>query len=548
MSRFRTDSAIGVELHHPVAFWIGVVLLIGGVLAHLPEFFSMESMGYGMAGMEMSTGMLLGMVAIVAGLALSTWGLVPRLAALTRRGDAAASLHVHAMDGARLSWVHFWLLFVLCIALIVDVMKPATLGFVMPGMKSEYGLTTAELSTFPLSALTGTTLGSFLWGLMADRIGRRATILLAALFFVATSICGFMPSFGWNLFMCFIMGLSAGGMLPIVYALMAETVPVRMRGWLIILHGGIGTMCGYLVASGLAAVFEPVYTWRILWFFGLPTGLAIVALNRYIPESPRFLLSRGDEAAARAVMSRFGIVAEQPHSKPDAVHVMMAQAATRMSAARRLRALFKPPLLRHSLTILLYGVGWGLVNWGFLTFLPMLLRDAGFAANATSVLLFQASLAALPAIALVSFLYGTWSSRRTMAGCAAITCLVMAGFAYLSPDVARLERVEILLVVMVLMAASTAVISMLSPYAAEVYPTMMRGTGSGFAAGTGKFGGMVGPPLMGLMLSAAGTPLVPILVMGIPIGLAALLLVFTGVETRGRGLEQISGHMGESRE
>jgi len=548
VSHFKTDSAIGVELYHPVAFWIGVVLLIGGVLAHLPGFFSMADMGYSMAGMEMSNGMLIGMAAIVLGLALSTWALVPRLAELVRRGDAAAGMHVHAMDGARLSWVHFWLLFVLCIALVVDVMKPATLGFVMPGMKSEYELTTAQLSTFPLCALTGTTLGSFLWGLMSDRIGRRATIMLAALFFVATSICGFMPSFGWNLFMCFVMGLSAGGMLPIVYALMAETVPVRMRGWLIILHGGIGTTCGYLVASGLAALFEPVYTWRILWFFGLPTGLAIVALNRYIPESPRFLLSRGDEAAARAVMGRFGIVVEQPHSRPEAVATMMAQAATRLRAAARLRALFKPPLLTHSLTILLYGVGWGLVNWGFLTFLPTLLRDAGFAAGATSVLLFEASLAALPAIALVAFLYGKWSSRRTMVACAGATSLVMAGFAALSPDVAHLSRTEILLVVMLIMAASTAVISMLSPYAAEVYPTMMRGTGSGFAAGTGKFGGMVGPPLMGLLLTASGTPVVAILAMGIPIGLAALLLVFTGVETRGRGLEQISRSMGESRE
>jgi putative MFS transporter len=531
-----------------VAFWIGVVLLVSGVLAHLPEFFSMDTMGYSMRGMEMSTEMLFGMGAILVGLTLATWGLIPRLSTLTEKAGGA-TLHVHAMDNAKLSAVHFWLLFVLCIALIVDVMKPATLGFVMPGMKAEYELTTGELSTFPLSALTGTTLGSFLWGMMADRIGRRATIMLAALFFVATSICGFMPSFGWNLFMCFIMGLSAGGMLPIVYALMAETVPVRMRGWLIILHGGIGMTCGYLVASGLAALFEPVYTWRILWFFGLPTGLAIVALNRYIPESPRFLLSRGDEAAARAVMSRFGIVVEErPHSVPEAVQAMMAQAAARMSAFERVLAIFKPPLTWQSLTILLYGVGWGLVNWGFLTFLPTLLRDAGFPAHGTSVLLFQASFAALPAIALVAFLYGTWSSRKTMAGCAALTCLVMAVFAALTPGIASLDRLEILLIVMTLMASSTAVISMLSPYAAEVYPTRMRGTGSGFAAGTGKFGGMIGPPLMGVMLSAAATPVIPILVMGIPIGLAALVLAFTGVETRGKGLEQISDKMGQSRE
>jgi len=72
---------------------------------------------------------------------------------------------------------------------------------------------------------------------MADRVGRRAAILLASLMFIGTAICGAMPSFAANLLMCFLMGLAAGGMLPIVYALMAESVPAKSRGWLVVLHG-----------------------------------------------------------------------------------------------------------------------------------------------------------------------------------------------------------------------------------------------------------------------------------------------------------------------
>ncbi len=66
-----------------------------------------------------------------------------------------------------------------------------------------------------------------MWGALADIYGRRASILLAAVMFVGTSICGAMPSFAWNLFMCFMMGLAAGGMLPVANALLAEIMPTN---------------------------------------------------------------------------------------------------------------------------------------------------------------------------------------------------------------------------------------------------------------------------------------------------------------------------------
>jgi putative MFS transporter len=520
-----------VVFTRPSPFAAGVVLLTAGVLAHIPEFLSMESMGYRMAMMPMSNMMLAGMAAIVIGLALATYGLLPPWSFLRARPAPATHDYTRALDSARLTGAHWWLLFVLGIALVIDVMKPATLGFVLPGMRGEYGLTTASAAMLPLVALTGTTLGSFLWGVLADRIGRRASILLAAIFFLGTSICGFMPAFGWNLFMCFLMGLSAGGMLPIVYALMAETVPARMRGWLVILHGGLGTTCGYLVASGLATWLEPVYTWRILWFSGLPTGLLIVALNRWIPESPRFLLEHGREAEAEAVMQRFGIEAR---AREDAGRVRPAG----RRASRGLAALFRGGMARHSAAVVLYGVGWGLVNWGFVTFLPTILRDAGLQASA-SALLFYSALAAIPGTVLVAWLYGRWSSRKSMIGFALLTSASLVAFAVVGNDIEGVTPAIIIGLVAVLMVSSTAVISMLSPYAAEVYPTELRGTGSGLAAGSSKVGGMVAPPVVGALLTSGGV-FVPALLTAVPIGVAAIALMFIGEETRERSLEQIS--------
>src|SRR5688500_20222954 len=103
------------------------------------------------------------------------------------------------------------------------------------------------------------------------------------------------------------MRRAGGGMLPIVDALMAESVPPKSRGWLVVLHGGMGTVGGTLAAAGFAALLEPTWSWRVLWLMNLPTGILMLILNRWIPESPRYLLDRGRIAEARGGMARYGV-------------------------------------------------------------------------------------------------------------------------------------------------------------------------------------------------------------------------------------------------
>src|SRR5207302_612561 len=130
-------------------------------------------------------------------------------------------------------------------------------------------------------------------------------ILLAAVMFIGTAICGTMPAFSWNLVMCFLMGMAAGGMLPIGFTLLAETMPARHRSFLLVLLGGVTILGGYLAASVLARLLEPHFGWRVLWLAGLPTGLVVILLNELIPESPRFLLLRGRISEANAVIARY---------------------------------------------------------------------------------------------------------------------------------------------------------------------------------------------------------------------------------------------------
>lgn len=521
----------GVSFHRPVAFWTGAGLVTLGVLAHLPDYLSASTMDFHMAGMPMSSLMLVGMVCVAAGMVLAVWGLLPPRTAVP---ETPTTYHLRAIDDAALTGAHWGLLFVLGIALVIDVMKPATLGFVLPGMSIEYGLAPSRTAWLLIWALAGTAIGSVLWGVLADRLGRRAAILLASLMFIGTSICGAMPSFTANLIMCFLMGLAAGGMLPIVYALMAESVPAKSRGWLVVLHGGMGTVGGTLAAAGFAVLLEPTWSWRALWLVNLPTGILMLLLNRWIPESPRFLLDRGRVDEARGVMARYGVAIEM--GPPASGERQLRKPPLQWN---ELRALFQRPFFTQTSVVLLYGLAWGIVNWGYISFLPTFLRTAGFGAGAASFLLFLSAIVAIPGTVLVAYAYGMWSSRKSMVVFAVASIVCALAIAWMGPS-ASSNRTAIVLMLALLYAATGGVVAMLSPYTAEVFPTRLRGTGSGLSAGSTKLGGLVGAlgTVTGLIAVSTGM-LGPALVVSIPMAIAAVAVALRGIETRGRPLEEL---------
>jgi putative MFS transporter len=182
-------------------------------------------MGNHLKGMPMDHGMWLGMALIAIGVPLACFGALPKVRG--QHGDEAGT-NYEAPDSTPLGRWHAATLLVLTLGLVIDVMKPATLGFVLPGLSAEYAIAKSEAALLPLIALTGTTVGSFMWGWLADVHGRRVSILLSTILFVSTAICGAMPAFAWNLVMCFLMGISAGGMLPVIYTLLAEVMPPQL--------------------------------------------------------------------------------------------------------------------------------------------------------------------------------------------------------------------------------------------------------------------------------------------------------------------------------
>ncbi len=515
------------------AFWAGVVAVIAGVILHLPMYVQASDMGFKLAGMPLDASMIVGMVLIVTGLAATIWGLVPRDE--QRTPASAVRIRVRALDEAPINSAHVALMLVMAAAVTIDVMKPATLSFVLPGMTREYGLRSPLHPTgsipaalLPLAGITGTVLGSFLWGWLGDRLGRRPSILMAAMAFIATSICGSMPSFALNMVMCFVMGLGVGGMLPIMFTMMAETIPARHRGWLLVLIGG-DVAGAYIITSWLAAALVPSLSWRILWLIGFPTGVLLILLSRWIPESPRFLLAHGRTDEAAAIMKRYGaVIVPEPN----------AQTAVESAAGSGMLELLRPPFLRSTLVVVLLGLGVGLVSFGFQLWIPSNLQKLGLAEGEANRLLRNSAIIGFPLNFLVAWLYGFWSSKRTLIVVTALTALSLFGFVLAGNAVGSNRFLLYALLVMPIWGISS-VIAVLSAYSTEIFPTRLRSRGSGVAAGFSKAGGVV---IIALVVIAVAPPSIAgtAFIGALPMALAALAVALFGPETRKRQLEEIT--------
>lgn len=508
-----------------LAFILGVLAVTTGVLLHAPMFWKGRTMNFMLVGMPMGADMIAGMALIVAGIAVAAYGLLPRN--ISGILTASQDIVVSPPEDAPLSKSHWILMGVLVIALVIDIMKPASLGFTIPGMVSEYQVPKATASLVPFFALCGTVVGSVVWGIIADIYGRKASILLSAVMFVGTSICGAMPSLYWNIGMCFLMGAAAGGMLPVTYALLAEMMPSKHRGWALVLVGGLGAVGGYFAASGFSALLQPYFGWRILWLLNLPTGLSLVLLGALIPESAKFLLARGRREEARRIMEKFG---SKARTTTRAEEVALAKGP---SVALTGKAFFGK-LFALSLAAICYG----LINFGLLLWLPADLVSRGYSMEVTSKLLAESALIAFPTVFITAYLYSSWSTKWSVVASIAVTLVGLAGVLWLELTGSGSPVLPVAL----LIVGTNGLIAMLLPYAAESFPLRIRGRTTGTVAACTKAGGMFAQ-FLAILALVPPLDVVSLIIIVPTIGALVLVAVF-GKETRGRDLRDLDpdGH------
>ncbi len=210
-------------------------------------------------------------------------------------------------------------------------------------------------------------LGSFAWGWIADKWGRKIAFTVTLLMFsVLSGVCGLAPSLAFLLGARFLTGLGIGGSIPVDASILAEFAPARIRGY----SGGalpIAWPVATFIASSAALVVLPRWGWRGLFFVGVVPALLVFWIRRNVPESPRWLANRGRFAEARKALHYLHISDEAIERSRVAVQ---DEPPLPMLPPAVFRDLFTPEMRRRTIHTWMLWVLPLMASWGMNFWIP----------------------------------------------------------------------------------------------------------------------------------------------------------------------------------
>ena len=188
------------------------------------------------------------------------------------------------------------------IGVLFDAADFALFGAALPPVAAEFGLGPAQAGLLATIGLIGAFLGALFWGTISDYIGRRTSFnTTIGIFSVFTGL----TALSWNVLSLaifrFVSNFGLGGQVPVALTITSEFMPGRLRGR--VSSSVLAAFpLGLVVAAGLSLLLIPRFGWRALFAVGVVPALMLLAVRRYMPESVRYLISRGKVGEAERIV------------------------------------------------------------------------------------------------------------------------------------------------------------------------------------------------------------------------------------------------------
>lgn len=405
-----------------------------------------------------------------------------------------------------------WTAVMICVALnALDGFDVLAITFASPGIAAQWGIQKAALGVVISTGLAGMAVGSLVLAPLADIVGRRLTTLVSLA--VMAAAMALSATAGDVVILClwrFVTGLGIGVLLAAINAIAAEYANDRQRTFAVSIMA-IGYPVGGVVGGAIAAHLLQTHGWQSVFVFGaIVTAAMIVPVLLVVPESIDFLAMRGKgDALARinAILRRMG--------HPQATMLEPTAKAPAVPTA----ALFRGGMARRTITIagayfLHVTTFYYLIGW-----IPALVKDAGFTASDGSTASVWANLGG----AIGGAVFGVVSARSGVKPLLIFTmvagAVAMVWFGNAPRELATMKLAGFIADFFI----NAGIVGLYSVMALA-YPTALRATGTGFAIGFGRGGGVLGPIIGGALLQSGFAPSAVGTVMGLGTLLAAIVL------------------------
>ena len=377
----------------------------------------------------------------------------------------------------------------------LDAMDVGLVSFVMAALAAQWDLTNTELSWIASVGFVGMAVGASVGGLLADRIGRRQVFALTLLVYgLATGAAALSWSVGALLVFRFLIGLGLGAELPVAATLVSEFAPARIRGRVVVVLESFWAV-GWLMAALIGYFVIPLSDdgWRWALALGAVPAVYAVVVRYGLPESVRFLEGRGRYVEAESVVRRF------EDSAGVAPPVVPAPEPT--GRAREVpgpSALWGSGLRTRTASLWAVWFGVNFSYYGAFIWIPTLLVASGMDLVRSFGYTLLITIAQLPGYAVAALLVELWGRRPTLS-------LFLVGSAGSALLFGTADSVTMTVAAgMALSFFNLGAWGALYALSPEVYPTALRGTGTGWAAGFGRIASVIAPLSVPVLLEAGG--------------------------------------------
>jgi MFS transporter, putative metabolite:H+ symporter len=367
------------------------------------------------------------------------------------------------------------------------------IGFVLAFIVKDWNLTYGESGAILLASGVSAPFGSLFYGWLADKVGRRTSLILAILnVSLATGAMALTPSGAWMyLVACrFIVGFGVTGLYSVDITLMQEFSASHNRGWI---TGLTTTMlpAGQLLAALLGAFAAPYIGWRGLVAVGLLPALLCLYVRAWVPESPHWLLRRGRHEEARKSLAWALQIDPASITLPDVLPPI---------EHTRWLELFRYPrsIVAGCLTGLTQTGGVALALW-MVTLFVMVLK---ITPPEASKLVIWVSLMAIAGRFFCSWISDAMGRR----GSGILSCVIAALFMSLAGylhDVYIGSVSLFFLMILLQNFMGSGNYSIVGPYMGEMWPSRLRGSGMGLVYGVGNLGKFIGPAGLALIAGSS---------------------------------------------